>query len=109
MVNPCTSVGFMTSKSNNKKTTTKKSATKKAVAKKASPKKKSVSAITKNSTTENGDRSSVQTKLEQATPQFASAENFLKSAVADSSVVKANDIKSLPLRKKMLAWFKISK
>lgn len=33
-----------------------------------------------------------------------------KQVIVDQSpVIRANDVKSLPLRKRMLAWFKISK
>lgn len=94
----------MTAKSNNnKKPSSKKPSTKKATAKKGSPKKKPVADSKKEST-----RTEVQEKLEQAKPQFASADTFLK-AVATTPLVKANDVKSPSLRKRMLAWFTIYK
>jgi len=100
----CTSLLIMTAKSkNNKKPTSKKPSTKKAVAKKGSPKKKPVANTKKEST-----RTEVQEKLEQAKPQFVTADTFLKAA-ASTSLVKANDVKSPSLRKRMLAWFTIYK
>ena len=49
------------------------------------------------------------TVLQEAKPStFVDSERFLKS-IAESNVIKANDVKSAPLRKKMLAWFKIRK
>jgi len=99
-----TSLFVMTAKSNNnKKPSSKKPSNKKAVAKKGSPKKKPVVNTKKQST-----RTEVQEKLEQAKPQFVTADTFLKAA-ASTSLVKANDVKSSSLRKRMLAWFTIYK
>ena len=96
----------MTAKSNkNKKPSSKKPSTKKTDAKKGSPKKKPVANTSKENT-----RTEVQEKLEQAKPQFISADAFLKAAAsASSSLVRANDVKSPSLRKRMLAWFTIYK
>jgi hypothetical protein len=41
--------------------------------------------------------------------QFASADKLMKTLAQQPSIIRANDVKSLPLRKRMLAWFKISK
>jgi hypothetical protein len=86
----------------------KKAPVKKAVAKKAPAKKKtsapkaSVSATSKNSDL-------LLTKTSEPKPQFASADKLMKTLAEQSSVVRVNDVKSLPLRKRMLAWFKIYK
>lgn len=102
----CTSLLSMTAKSNkNKKPSSKKTSTKKAAAKKGSPKKKPVANARKEST-----KTEVREKLEQAKPQFISADAFLKAAAStSSSLVRANDVKSPSLRKRMLAWFTIYK
>jgi hypothetical protein len=84
----------------NKKAPVKKTASKKAPVKKKAPAKKPVSKKV----------SAVEIKIDVEKPQFVNAEKFMKSFVDESAVlIKANDVKSLPLRKKMLAWFKISK
>ena len=91
----------MTSKSNKKAPKKASTATKKATApKKKAPAKKPVSKKV----------STVEIKIDTDKPQFANAEKFMKSFVDESAVlIKANNVKSLPLRKKMLAWFKIYK
>ena len=48
-------------------------------------------------------------KVSETKEQFANAEKFMKVMAEQTAVIRANDVKSLPLRKKMLAWFKISK
>lgn len=48
-------------------------------------------------------------KAGETKPQFASADKLMKTLAEQSSVVRVNDVKSLPLRKRMLAWFKIYK
>jgi len=78
---------------------------KKAPVKKASTKKKPAAKTAKDK-----PRTEIQEKLEQAKPTFVSADNFLKAAAStSSSLVKANDVKSSSIRKRMLAWFKIYK
>ena len=52
------------------------------------------------------DRLQTATKAKQ---QFVSAENLMKAIAEQSPIVRANDIKSLSLRKRVLAWFKASK
>ena len=87
-----------------KKTAVKKTAVKKAPAKKTAPKAKAetVSVETKETV-------SNKTVLQETKPTtFVDGERFLKS-IAESNVIKANDVKSASLRKKMLAWFKIRK
>jgi len=96
----------MTAKSNNsKKPSTKKSAVKKTSSKKSPTKKKPAA----NSAKEQ-PRTEIQAKIEQAKPQFVTRDNFLKAAASSSSsLVRANDVKSPSIRKRMLAWFKIYK
>lgn len=84
-----------------KTTPKKKPATKKPVPKKTqSPK--------KTATIRPVDTDRLQT-VSEAKPQFTSAENLMKTIAEQSPVVRANDIKSLPLRKRVLAWFGVSK
>ena len=96
-------------KSNKKKApvTNKKTApAKKAPAKKASAKNTSVLKT-------KGKVAAVDPfSLEKATetkPQFATAEKLMKTIAQQPTVVRANDLKSPSLRKRMLAWFKLSK
>jgi hypothetical protein len=90
-----------------KKTAVKKASAKKAVAKKAPAKKTSPKAKTVVSQTD--ETVTNKTVLQDAKPTtFVDSERFLKS-IAESNVIKANDIKSASLRKRMLAWFKIRK
>ena len=91
-------------KSPTKKTSAKKATTKKMPAKKTAPKTKAKTvALQTEETVAN------KTVLQEAKPStFVDSERFLKS-IAESNVIKANDVKSAPLRQKMLAWFKIRK
>jgi hypothetical protein len=90
-----------------KKTAVKKASAKKAVAKKAPAKKTSPKAKTVVPQTD--ETVTNKTFLQDAKPTtFVDSERFLKS-IAESNVIKANDIKSASLRKRMLAWFKIRK
>ena len=84
-----------------KTTSKKKPAAKKPVAKKASSPKKTA-------TIRSADTDRLQTATETK-QQFASAENLMKAIAEQSSIVRANDIKSLSVRKRVLAWFKASK
>ena len=79
------------------KTTPKK---KPAVKKAPSPK--------KTATTRPADTDRLQTATE-AKQRFVSAENLMKAIAEQSPIVRANDIKSSSLRKRMLAWFRASK
>jgi len=90
----------MTKKSS-KTTVKKKPAAKKPVAKKA-PSPKKTATIRPVDT----DRLKAVTETKQ---QFVSAENLMKTIAEESPIVRANDIKSLSLRKKVLAWFGVSK
>jgi hypothetical protein len=93
----------------NKKAPAKKTATKKAPAKKAPAKKSAPKAKAETVSAKTKETVSNKTVLQEAKPTtFVDSERFLKS-IAESNVIKANDIKSAPLRKRMLAWFKIRK
>ena len=93
----------------NKKAPVKKTATKKAPAKKAPAKKVAPKAKAGAVSVETKEVVSNKTVLQETKPTtFVDSERFLKS-IAESNVIKANDVKSAPLRKKMLAWFKIRK
>jgi len=93
----------------NKKAPAKKTATKKAPAKKAPAKKDASKAKAETVSAKTKEAVSNKTVLQEAKPTtFVDSERFLKS-IAESNVIKANDIKSAPLRKRMLAWFKIRK
>lgn len=84
-----------------KTTPKKKPAAKKPAVKKApSPK--------KTTTIRPVDTDRLQTATE-AKQQFVSAENLMKAIAEQSPIVRANDIKSLSLRKRVLAWFKAPK
>ena len=86
---------------NKKKAPAKKAPAKKAPAKKAStPKTKGKVAAVDPFLLEKA----VETK-----PQFATAEKLMKTIAQQPTVVRANDLKSSSLRKRMLAWFKLSK
>ena len=91
-----------------KKTAKKKTTVKKASAKKTPTKKASSPQTPILVRPEDNDRLSV-----QIPKNFVSAEKFMKSVVDEAkkpaSVVRVNDVKSVSLRKKMLAWFKIKK
>jgi len=90
-----------------KKTTAKKASAKKATTKKM-PAKKTASKV-KTVVSQTEETVANKTVLQDAKPTtFVDSERFLKS-FAESSVIKANDIKSASLRKRMLAWFKIRK
>lgn len=91
-------------KSPTKKTSAKKATTKKMPAKKTAPKTKA-----KTVALQTEEAVANKTVLQEAKPStFVDSERFFKS-IAESNVIKANDVKSAPLRKKMLAWFKIRK
>jgi len=45
----------------------------------------------------------------EAKQRFVSAENLMKAIAEQPPIVRANDIKSSSLRKRMLAWFRASK
>lgn len=93
----------------NKKAPAKKTATKKAPAKKAPAKKSASKAKAETVSAKTKEAVSNKTVLQEAKPTtFVDSERFLKS-IAESNVIKANDIKSASLRKRMLAWFKIRK
>lgn len=87
---------------NKKKAPVKKAPAKKAPAKKAPAKKSAVSVRP-----EDADR--LLTKVSEPKPQFVSAEKLMKTIAEQTAVVRVNDLKSAPLRKRMLAWFKLSK
>lgn len=96
-------------KSNKKKapvTNKKKAPAKKAPAKKA-PAKKASGLKTK------GKVAAVDPvlleKAGETKPQFATAEKLMKTIAQQPTIVRANDLKSSSLRKRMLAWFKLSK
>ena len=89
-------------KSVKKSTSNKKAPAKKAPAKKASAPKKPV-----NVRPEDADR--LLATVKETKQQFASADKLMKTLSQQPSIIRANDVKSLPLRKRMLAWFKISK
>ena len=94
----------------NKKAPVKKTASKKSPAKKKAPAKKPVSKKVSATAVKSEKNVLAEIKIDTAKPQFVNAEKFMKSFVDESAVlIKANNVKSLPLRKKMLAWFKISK
>jgi hypothetical protein len=83
------------------KTTSKTTSKKKPAAKKApSPK--------KTATIRPADADRLQTATE-AKQRFVSAENLMKAIAEQPPIVRANDIKSSSLRKRMLAWFRASK
>lgn len=84
-----------------KTTSKKKPAAKKPAVKKASSPKKTATIRPADT-----DRLQTATKAKQ---QFVSAENLMKAIAEQSPIVRANDIKSLSLRKRVLAWFKASK
>ena len=48
-------------------------------------------------------------KAGETKPQFVTAEKLMKTIAQQPTVVRANDLKSSSLRKRMLAWFKLSK
>ena len=111
----CTSVFSMTSKqpkkSNKKKAPVKKASAKKAPAKKAPAKKapaKEASGLKTKGLVAAKDPYLL-AKVGETKEQFANAEKFMKVMAEQTAVIRVNDVKSLPLRKKMLAWFKISK
>lgn len=87
-----------------KKASAKKAPAKKLPAKKTAPKAKSEKVST--ATKETVDAKTILQEVKPTT--FVDSERFMKS-LAESNVIKANDVKSAPLRKKMLAWFKIRK
>jgi len=92
-----------------KKTTAKKASAKKATTKKMPAKKTASKAKAKTVALQTEETVANKTVLQDAKPTtFVDSERFLKS-FAESSVIKANDIKSASLRKRMLAWFKIRK
>jgi len=93
----------------NKKAPAKKTTAKKASAKKATTKKTASKAKAKTVALQTEETVANKTVLQDVKPTtFVDSERFLKS-IAESSVIKANDIKSASLRKRMLAWFKIRK
>ena len=95
-----------------KKSTKKKAPVKKASAKKAPAKKapaKKVSGLKTKGLVSAVDPVRLSEKVSETKEQFANAEKFMKVMAEQTTVIRANDVKSLPLRKKMLAWFKISK
>ena len=91
-----------TKKSVKKSTSNKKAPAKKAPVKKASAPKKPV-----NVRPEDADR--LLATANEKKQQFASADKLMKTLAQQPSIIRANDVKSLPLRKRMLAWFRISK
>ena len=99
-------------KSNKKKTPVKKASVKKASAQKAPAKKapaKKASGLKTKGLVAAVDPIRLSEKVSETKEQFANAEKFMKVMAEQTAVIRANDVKSLPLRKKMLAWFKISK
>ena len=95
-------------KSNKKKAPVKKASAKKAPAKKVPAKK--ASGLKTKGLVAAVDPIRLSEKVSETKEQFVNAEKFMKSFVDESAVlIKANNVKSLPLRKKMLAWFKIYK
>ena len=99
-------------KSNKKKTPVKKASVKKASAQKAPAKKapaKKASGLKTKGLVAAVDPIRLSEKVGETKEQFANAEKFMKVMAEQTAVIRANDVKSLPLRKKMLAWFKISK
>lgn len=91
-----------------KKTPAKKVVAKKAVAKKNAPKVKTQSALKE--TDAMALLNHKHPPADKDVQTFVSAEKFLKTMAEQSNVViKANNIKSDSLRKRMLAWFKIRK
>jgi len=96
----------------NKKAPAKKTPAKKASAKKATPKKspaKKTAPKAKTVASQTEETVANKTVLQEVKPStFVDSERFMKS-IAESNIIKANDIKSAPLRKRMLAWFKIRK
>lgn len=89
-------------KSAKKNTSNKKAPAKKAPAKKASAPKKAII----NRPEDAARLSAVANETKQ---QFASADKLMKTLAQQPLVVRANDVKSSSIRKRMLAWFKISK
>lgn len=89
-------------KSAKKNTSNKKAPAKKAPAKKASAPKKPVNVRPE-------DAARLSAVANETKQQFASADKLMKTLAQQPSIIRANDVKSLPLRKRMLAWFKISK
>ena len=93
----------------NKKAPAKKTAVKKTAVKKAPAKKVPAKVKAETVPAETKETVSNKTVLQEAKPTASvDSERFLKS-IAESNVIKANDVKSASLRKKMLAWFKIRK
>lgn len=89
-------------KSAKKNTSNKKAPAKKAPAKKASAPKKAI-------INRPEDAVRLDAVANQAKQQFASADKLMKTLAQQPSLVRANDVKSSSIRKRMLAWFKISK
>lgn len=101
----------MTSKQSKPSKSTEK---KKSPAKKKTSAKKKASATPKTITVKTKDQEKILVQPKSKDLQnFVTAEKFMKVMVDQVAkpalVVRANDIKSLPLRKKVLAWFKSSK
>lgn len=89
-----------------KKTTKKSTSNKKAPVKKAPTKKASAPQKAIINRPEDAARLAVANETKQ---QFANADRLMKTLVEQPMVVRANDVKSPSIRKRMLAWFKISK
>lgn len=100
-----------TKKSNKKKAPVKKASAKNAPAKKTPAKKapaKEASGLKTKGLVAAKDPYLL-AKVGETKEQFANADKLMKTLAQQPSIIRANDVKSLPLRKRMLAWFKISK
>jgi hypothetical protein len=92
---------------NKNKAPAKKAPAKKAPAKKAPAKKAPAPKSAVGVRPEDADR--LLAKATEPKPQFVSAEKLMKTIAEQTAVVRVNDLKSASLRKRMLAWFKLSK
>lgn len=90
-----------------KKTTKKSTSNKKAPVKKAPTKK--ASAPQKAIINRPEDSTHLAAVANETKQQFANADRLMKTLAEQPMVVRANDVKSPSIRKRMLAWFKISK
>jgi len=90
-----------------KKTTKKSTSNKKAPVKKAPTKK--ASAPQKAIINRPEDAARLAAVANETKQQFANADRLMKTLAEQPMVVRANDVKSPSIRKRMLAWFKISK
>ena len=81
-----------------------KKAVKKAPSKKAAPKKpKAKASAPAKKASAPAPKEDISSKVELAAEHFASAEKFV------AEVIRANDVKTKSLRRRMLAWFQSAK